>query len=81
MGVLIFVHISSDERSKLDPKSKKCVFIIYSKGVKGFKFRDLIFKKMVISKGVVFDEQSTLPEIVETTMSVSTGAFPNFIEV
>lgn len=33
-----FVHISSNEISKLDPKSKRCVFVSYSKGVKEFKF-------------------------------------------
>ena len=33
-----YVHISSDERSKLDPKSKKYIFIGYVKGVIGYKF-------------------------------------------
>ena len=34
-GCPAYVHVSSDERSKLDPKSKKCIFIGYVKGVKG----------------------------------------------
>ena len=33
-----YVHISSDERVKLDPKSKKYIFIGYVKGVIGYKF-------------------------------------------
>ena len=33
-----YVHISSDERVKLDPKSKKYIFIGYVKGIKGYKF-------------------------------------------
>lgn len=54
------MHISSDERFKLDLKSKKCIFLGYVKGVKGYKFRDLMSKKVVISRDVVFDEQSML---------------------
>lgn len=36
-GFLSYMHISSKNQSKLDPKSKKCVFIGNAKGVKGFK--------------------------------------------
>ena len=57
-----YVHISSDERSKLDPKSKKCIFIGYVKGVKGYKFWDPVTKKMVINKDAVFDEQFILQQ-------------------
>ena len=37
-GCSAYVHISNDERSKLDPKFKKCIFIGYVKGVKGYEF-------------------------------------------
>lgn len=37
---LAYVHISSEERSKLDPKAKKCDFVGYAKCVKGFKLWD-----------------------------------------
>ena len=80
-GCLAFVHISNDERSKLVPKSKKCVFVGYSKGVKGFKFWDPISKKMVINKDAVFEKQSMLPKIVDTTMPVSDRASLNSMEV
>ncbi|CAJ2662759.1 unnamed protein product [Trifolium pratense] len=73
-GCPAFVHISSEDRSKLDPKSKKCVFVGYSKGVKGFKLWDPVSKKMVLSRDVVFDEQFMLkqPEVTE-----SAGGSPN----
>ena len=54
------MYVPSDERSKLDAKSKKCIFLGYNKGVKGYKFWDPVDKKVVISKDVDFDEQSML---------------------
>jgi hypothetical protein len=37
-GCLAYVHISGEDKSKLDPKSKKCIFLGFKKGVKGYKF-------------------------------------------
>ena len=61
-GCPAYVHISSDERSKLDPKSKKYIFIGYVKGVKGYKFWDPVAKKIVINRDAVFDEQFILQQ-------------------
>lgn len=60
---------------------KKCIFVGYSKGMKGFKFWDLVSMKLVISRDIVFDEQSMLPKIVETTLSVSDGISLSSMEV
>jgi hypothetical protein len=57
-GCPAYVHISSEDRSKLDPKSKKCIFLGYEKGVKGYKLWDPVAQKVVISRDVVFDEKS-----------------------
>ncbi|KAL0301598.1 UNVERIFIED_CONTAM: hypothetical protein Sradi_6436600 [Sesamum radiatum] len=57
-GCSAYVHVPSDERSKLDPKSKQCIFLGYKKGVKGYKVWDPAARKMVISRDAVFDEQS-----------------------
>ena len=51
-----YVHILSEERSKLDPKSKQCVFLRYGKGVKGCKFWDPKANKAMIIRDVVFNE-------------------------
>jgi hypothetical protein len=53
-----YVHISSEDRSKLDPKSKKCIFLGFKKGVKGYKIWDPVAQKVVISRDVVIDEKS-----------------------
>ncbi|KAL0387501.1 UNVERIFIED_CONTAM: Retrovirus-related Pol polyprotein from transposon TNT 1-94 [Sesamum radiatum] len=61
-GCSAYVHVPSDERSKLDPKSKQCIFLGYKKGVKSYKFWDPVARKMVISRDTEFDEQSMLQQ-------------------
>ena len=55
-GCPTYVHVQSRERSKLDSKSRKCVFLDFEKSVKGYRLWDPISKKMVTSKDVIFDE-------------------------
>ncbi|KAL4312354.1 hypothetical protein GQ457_01G013740 [Hibiscus cannabinus] len=90
-GCPTYVHVPGDERSKLDAKSKKCIFLGYKKGVKGYKFWDPVAKKMVISRDAIFDEQSMLqqkqdkmlvdfeqcPGIPEKDVTVETGENSN----
>uniref|UniRef100_A0A2N9GSE2 CCHC-type domain-containing protein n=1 Tax=Fagus sylvatica TaxID=28930 RepID=A0A2N9GSE2_FAGSY len=57
-GCPAYVHISGEDMSKLDPKSKKCIFLGFKKGVKGYKLWDPVAQKVVISRDVVFDEKS-----------------------
>ncbi|KAL0360891.1 UNVERIFIED_CONTAM: hypothetical protein Sradi_3773600 [Sesamum radiatum] len=59
-GCSTYVHVPSDERSKLDSKSKQCTFQGYKKGIKGYKFWDPITRKMVISRDAMFDEEFML---------------------
>ncbi|KAL0423292.1 UNVERIFIED_CONTAM: hypothetical protein Sradi_0864000 [Sesamum radiatum] len=61
-GCSAYVHVPSDERSKLDPKSRQCIFLSYKKGVKGYKFWDPAARKMVISRDAAFDERSMLQQ-------------------
>ena len=55
-GCLAYVHVQSGECSKLDSKSRKCVFLGFEKGVKGYRLWNPISKKMVTSRDVIFDE-------------------------
>jgi hypothetical protein len=57
-GCPAYVHISGEDMSKLDPKSKKCIFLGFKKRVKGYKLWDPVAQKVVISRDVVFDEKS-----------------------
>ena len=48
--------MQSEEYSKLDLKSRKCIFLGFEKGVKGYSLWDPISKKTVTSRDVIFDE-------------------------
>lgn len=39
-GTTCFAHIPKDERKKLDPKAKKCIFLGYGDVVKGYMLYD-----------------------------------------
>jgi hypothetical protein len=59
-GCLAYVHIASEERTKLDPKFRQCAFLECRKGVKGYKFWDSMENKVLINRDVVFDENYML---------------------
>ena len=54
-GCAAYVHQQVD---KLDPRSKKCVFLGYPEGVKGYRLwdRNQVGFKVVISRDVIFNE-------------------------
>jgi hypothetical protein len=61
-GCLANVHVQSGERTKLDPKSRKCIFLGFEKNIKGYRLWDLISKKKVISRDIIFDETFMLKQ-------------------
>lgn len=58
-----YVHIPKDERSKLDEKSKKCVFVRYGFDDFGYRFFDLDQRKLICSRVVIFMEDYTIGDI------------------
>ncbi|MCI76655.1 hypothetical protein A2U01_0097925, partial [Trifolium medium] len=52
-----------DERSKLDEKSKKCVFVGYGLDKSGYRFFDPVQRKLIRSRDVVFMEDYTIGDI------------------
>lgn len=53
------VHIPDQKRSKLDDKSKKCIFLGVIDESKAWRLYDPTMKKIVINKDVVFDEDKS----------------------
>ena len=61
-GCRAFVHIPKDERSKIDSKSKECIFLGYGNEEYGYRLWDPVKKKIVRSRDVVFFEDQNIED-------------------
>ncbi|KAK8974716.1 hypothetical protein V6N11_013182 [Hibiscus sabdariffa] len=62
-----FVHVPKDKRSKLDAKTRQCIFIGYGlDGEFGYRIYDPVQKKLMRSQDVVFIEDHTIDDIDKT---------------
>nr|GEW42722.1 retrovirus-related Pol polyprotein from transposon TNT 1-94 [Tanacetum cinerariifolium] len=52
----VYVMYNSQKTTKLDPKSRKCLFLGYADGIKGYRLWDPTAHKVVVSRDVVFME-------------------------
>ncbi|KZV28380.1 hypothetical protein F511_16748 [Dorcoceras hygrometricum] len=55
-GCSAFVHVHSQHRGKLDPRSLKCIFLGYSPNQKGYKCYSPVLKKFFTTMDVTFFE-------------------------
>ncbi len=55
-GCIAYVHVPDEKRSKLDPKTEKCIFIGYSLEQKGYRCFNPSTRKLQMSRDVMFDE-------------------------
>ena len=58
-GCIAYAHITYEKRNKLDDKGEKCVFLGVSEASKAYKLFNPLTKKIVTSRDVIFDEEST----------------------
>ena len=58
-GCVAHVHVPDQRRSRLDDKSKKCVFLGVNDESKAWRLYDPVSKKIIISKDVVFEEEES----------------------
>ena len=56
-GCPVYVMYKSQERTKLDPKSRRCIFLGYADGVKGYRLWDPTAHKVIVSRDVIFAEE------------------------
>ena len=56
-GCVCYMHVPDGKRQKLDPKSRKGIFVGYLEGKKGYNLYDPIRKKVLKSRDVLFNER------------------------
>ncbi|KAJ1700426.1 hypothetical protein LUZ63_000205 [Rhynchospora breviuscula] len=57
-GCIAYVLVDSQKRKKLDGKSEKCIFIGYCTQTKGYRLFNPEDGKIIVSRNVLFDEES-----------------------
>ena len=58
-GCIAYAHVLDEKRKKLDDKGEKCVFLGVSEASKAYKLFNPLTKKIMTSRDVIFDEEST----------------------
>nr|GMD23928.1 Retrovirus-related Pol polyprotein from transposon TNT 1-94 [Ipomoea batatas] len=56
IGCLAYAAVHDGHRTKFSPKARRCVFIGYTDGTKGYKLYDTQTKDVIVSRDVVFYE-------------------------
>ena len=54
----MYIRILKDKRTKLDPSGKKGIFVGYSETSKAYRVYVPRYKKIEISRDVIFDEDA-----------------------
>jgi hypothetical protein len=55
-GCDVYIHTLKKERSKLDPKSKKGIFVGYDESKQGYRVFDIELQKVIVSRDIIFNE-------------------------
>lgn len=58
-GCIAYSHIPDQKRKKLDDKGMKCIFLGVSEESKAYRLFNPITKKIIISRDVLFDEETS----------------------
>ena len=57
-GCAAYSHVAKDERHKLDPKARKCIFLGYGTETKGYRLYNPTQARVLYSRDVLFNELS-----------------------
>ncbi|KAH9649806.1 hypothetical protein KPL70_026120 [Citrus sinensis] len=80
-GCPVYVMYNAQERTKLVPKSKRCIFLGYADGVKGYRLWDPTAHKIVISRDVIFVEnQLQMKDGDDGTVKEKSEIVPVYVE-
>ena len=72
---------NTQEKIKLDPKSRRCIFLGYADGVKGYHLWDPTAHKIVISKDVIFiEDQLQMKDENDSSVKEKSETIPVYVE-
>ena len=64
-GCEAYAYVPKEKRSNSENKVVKCIFIGYSGDVKGYKLWDLVNRKVLYRKNVIFRELTPSPIVLQ----------------
>ncbi|KAH9733930.1 hypothetical protein KPL71_017199 [Citrus sinensis] len=80
-GCPVYVMYNAQERTKLDPKSRRRIFLGYADGVKGHRLWDPTAHKIVISKDFIFiEDQLQRRDEDDSTVNEKLKTMPIYVE-
>ncbi|KAH9689341.1 Integrase catalytic domain-containing protein [Citrus sinensis] len=80
-GCPVYVMYNAQERIKLDPKSRRCIFLGYADGVKRYPLWDPTAHKIVISRDVIFvEDQLQMRNEDDGTTKEKSETVPVYVE-
>ncbi|KAJ4711603.1 Retrovirus-related Pol polyprotein from transposon TNT 1-94 [Melia azedarach] len=76
-GCTVYYHVNE---GKLEPRAKKGVFVGYGDGVKGYRIWSPSEKRVILSRNVVFDENSMFNPTVKSIVVSENGSVEKQVE-
>jgi transposase InsO family protein len=58
-GCIGYVHVPHEKRTKLDPRSTKCILLGISEETKGYRMYNPETRKLIVSRDVIFEENAS----------------------
>ena len=81
-GCKAFAHVPKEQRTNLDDKSVPCIFIGYGDEEFGYKLWDLVKKKVIRSRDVIFRESEVRnADDLSEKAKKKNGIVPNLVTV
>ena len=77
-GCTVYYHVNE---GKLEPRAKRGVFVGYGEGVKGYRIWSSPENRVILSRNVVFDENSMFNPIVKSVVVSENGSAKNQVEL
>ena len=61
-GYNVYAYDPMPDRSKLDAKARKCIFLGYQRRINGYRLWDPLTNRIIISRDISFNESKSLKE-------------------